>query len=71
MLKRAYMGTFHKISPKHLDRYVKEFSGRHNARESDAVVQMENILRGMTGRRLTCLALIADNGRSSGARPRT
>ena len=28
MLKRAHKGTFHKISPKHLDRYVEEFAGR-------------------------------------------
>ena len=27
MLKRAHKGTFHKISPKHLDRYVTEFAG--------------------------------------------
>ena len=35
MLKRAHKGTFHKISPKHLDRYVTEFAGRHNARGRD------------------------------------
>ena len=33
MLKRAHKGTFHKISPKHLDRYVQEFAGRHNIRQ--------------------------------------
>ena len=27
MLKRAHKGTFHKISPKHLQRYVSEFFG--------------------------------------------
>ena len=32
MLKRAHMGTFHKLSPKHLDRYVQEFAGKHNMR---------------------------------------
>ena len=32
MLKRGYTGTFHHISPKHLHRYIDEFSGRHNAR---------------------------------------
>ena len=35
MLKRAHMGTFHKMSPKHLHQYVNEFSGRHNIREAD------------------------------------
>ena len=29
MLKRAHKGTFHKISPKHLQRYVSEFAGKH------------------------------------------
>ena len=29
MLKRAHKGTFHKLSPKHLDRYIQEFAGRH------------------------------------------
>ena len=28
MLKRAYMGTYHK-RPKHLNRYVQEFAGKH------------------------------------------
>ena len=28
MLKRAHMGTFHKLSPKHLPRYVAEFRGQ-------------------------------------------
>ena len=34
MLKRAHEGTFHKLSPKHLNRYVTEFSGKHNVRDS-------------------------------------
>ena len=29
MLKRAYMGTYHKLNPKHLNRYVQEFAGKH------------------------------------------
>lgn len=32
MLKRSHTGTFHKLSPRHLDRYVQEFAGRHNVR---------------------------------------
>ena len=42
MLKRAHKGTFHKISPKHLNRYVQEFAGKHNIRESDTLVQMRD-----------------------------
>ena len=58
MLKRAHKGTFHKISPKHLDRYVQEFAGRHNLREQDTIDQMAAISDGMTGKRLTYKDLI-------------
>ena len=40
MLKRGYNGTFHHFSEKHLDRYVGEFAGRHNARDADTAEQM-------------------------------
>ena len=40
MMKRGYVGIYHKMSPKHLQRYVDEFSGRHNARNADTVEQM-------------------------------
>lgn len=68
MLKRAHKGTFHKLSPKHLDRYVQEFAGRHNVRELDTIDQMKSLRNGMEGKRLTYKALIKDNGLSSGAR---
>ena len=58
MLKRAHTGTFHKISPKHMERYVTEFAGRHNDRCSDTLEQMGNIVRGMVGRRLKYADLI-------------
>ena len=68
MLKRAHKGTFHKLSPKHLDRYVQEFAGRHNIREQDTIGQLETISDGMNGKRLRYRQLIADNGLASGAR---
>ncbi len=68
MLKRAHKGTFHKLSLKHLDRYVQEFAGRHNLRELDTIEQLKSLRNGMEGRRLTYKALIRDNGLSSGAR---
>ena len=67
MLKRAYKGTFHKISPKHLDRYVAEFASRHNVRDLDTIDQMGNIAAGMAGKRLTYRNLIADPDRLSAA----
>ena len=68
MLKRAQKGTFHKLSPKHLDRYVQEFAGKHNMRELGTVDQMRDVAARMIGRRLLYRDLIADNGLSSGAR---
>ena len=40
LLKRGYMGTYHKMSFKHLQRYVKEFEGRHNQRPFDTADQV-------------------------------
>lgn len=69
MLKRGYIGTYHKMSPKHLNRYVKEFEGRHNVREADTIGQMGSVVKGMVGKRLDYRTLTADNGMRSGARP--
>ena len=68
VLKRAHKGTFHKLSPKHLDRYVGEFVGRHNVRELDTLDQMSAVVKGMDRKRLRYQDLIADNGKASGAR---
>ena len=69
MLKRGYQGTFHKFSEKHLDRYVREFAGRHNIRPRDTLDMMQSVVIGMVGKRLRYRELIADNGLASGARP--
>ena len=68
ILKRAHKGTFHKISPKHLDRYVQEFAAKHNMRDSDTLAQMRHTVARLVGRRLMLRDLIADNGLPSGAR---
>lgn len=70
MLKRAHKGTFHKLSPKHLDRYVQEFTGKSNMRELDTHDIMKLTVIGMRGRRLRYRDLIRDNGLDSAARPR-
>ena len=58
MLKRAYVGTYHKISVKHLARYIAEFSRRHNIRDLDTAEQMRDIVTGLVGRRLMYKDLI-------------
>jgi len=68
MLKRAHKGTFHKISPKHLNRYVQEFAAKHNMRDSDTLTQMRDTVARLVGRNLLYRDLIADNGLPSGAR---
>lgn len=68
MLKRGHRGVYHKIGPKHLDRCVQEFAGRHNARDADTIDQMADVVAGMTGERLRYRELIEDNGQASGAR---
>lgn len=59
MLKRGYTGTFHKISAKHLNRYVQEFAGRHNIRDLDTIDQMAGLAPGFGGRRLKYQDLVA------------
>ena len=68
MLKRAHTGTFHKMSVKHLQRYVSEFAGKHNVRESGTREQMVEVVSRLMGRTLGYRRLVADNGLPSGAR---
>ena len=58
MLKRGYYGTYHRMSPKHLDRYVNEFEARHNDRPLDTLDQMAATARGLVGKRLRYADLI-------------
>ena len=60
MLKRGHYGIYHQMSPTHLGRYVTEFSGRHNARPSDTIDQMEKMAKATYGKRLRYVDLIAD-----------
>ncbi len=47
LLKRGYYSTYHKMSIKHLSRYVDKFSGRHNVRPLDTITQMAMVVRGL------------------------
>ena len=67
-LKRAYKGTFHKISPKHLNRYLAEFCFHKNVRTMDTIDQMTSTVRALRGCILTYRQRIADNGLPSEAR---
>ena len=46
----------------HLDRYVAEFSGRHNRRPLDTEDMMAESVRGMVGKLLTYRTLISEPG---------
>ena len=59
MLRRGEHGTYHHWSAKHLQRYVTEFAGRHNARPLDTIEQMRAVVCGLVGRRLRCADLVA------------
>ena len=52
MLKRGFVGTYHRMSPEHLHRYVAEFEGRHNDRPRHTIDQMVVIVLGLEGKRL-------------------
>jgi len=59
MLKRGYKGTYHKMSAKHLSRYVVEFAGRHKVRDMDTLAQMTMLAKGLDGKRLRYDDLVA------------
>ena len=58
-LKRGHKGVYHKMSPKHLPRYVKEFVGRHNQLALSPLARMEQLAGRMADRRLRYADLIA------------
>ena len=49
MMKRGFHGTYHRMFPKHLQRYVNEFAGRHNIRDKDTIEQMCRLACGLFG----------------------
>ena len=58
-VRRGYNGTFHRIEPKHLHRYVNEFAGRLSDAAAGALERMGNVAQNMAGKRLTYRQLIA------------
>ena len=61
VLKRGIYGTFHHVSPKHLGRYVDEFTFRLNDGnvERHTLDRLDSFVDGVAGKRLTYKALIA------------
>ena len=59
MKQYLFAGTHHQMSVKHLDCYVNEFSGRHNARPLDTIDQMTAIVQGLVGKNLRYRDLVA------------
>lgn len=66
ILKRGIVGTFHHVSPQHLQRYVTEFDFRYNHRQTTVKIDGKNVkvgssdaqratalLKGASGKRLT------------------
>ena len=60
MLKRAHKGTFHKLSAKHLQRYINEFCCRSGMRDNDTIDQMTEWAAALVGKRLMYENLIAE-----------
>ncbi len=46
------------MSKKHLHRYINEFSGLHNTRSNDTIVQMEKMVTNMEGKKLRYKELV-------------
>ena len=58
MLKRGYVGTYHRMSFEHLFRYTTEFEARHNCRDLDTEHQLALMVMGAEGRLLPYAELV-------------
>ena len=58
LLKRGYIGVYHYMSEKHLNRYVNEFSYRHNTRKFGTMEFIDSTILRMAGKRLKYKELI-------------
>lgn len=58
LLKRGDYGIFHYMSPKHLHRYVNEFSFRYNTAQAGTMAFIDATIDRMLGKRLTYKDLV-------------
>ena len=58
LFKRSIMGSFHKVSVKHIDRYLSELEWRFNNRDNDRIFA-DTLRRIVQTDRLTYRALVA------------
>ena len=61
MLKRGYVGIYHRFSQQHLDRYVKEYAKRRRMRELDTIDQMTELINQFWGVRPSWTDLVANS----------
>ena len=54
------VGSYHKMSEKHLHRYIAEFARRHKKRSVGTEDQIAAVVRGVDGNRLWYVDLVAD-----------
>ena len=59
LLKRGHYGIFHKMSPKHIHRYLAEFEARWNMNDLSGSERVDSLLESASGLRLTYGRLIA------------
>ena len=52
LLKRGYYGVYHRMSVKHLQKYIDEFSNRTNVRQLDTLDQINATIHGLVWKRL-------------------
>lgn len=61
LFNRAVVGSFHKISTKHLHRYLSEFDSRFNSRRQSSTAFFNRILQQSEGRRLSRRCLVGSS----------
>ncbi|MEX2142973.1 MAG: IS1595 family transposase [Anaerolineales bacterium] len=62
LLKRGINGTYHHVSPQHLDRYIGEFQFRYNARKIKDGDRAIKAMKGAEGKRLVYRDAIKKKG---------